>query len=463
VCNNHSNQLTYLCSVNNHSQSVSICSGEYNLINMKNLLKISGVILLLSLIHACEKMPESTGITTTNVTSISYTTATTGGDVNINGGAAIISRGVCWDRYADPTIDNSKTIEVGGEGTFTSQITLLSPNTLYYVRAYATNNSITEYGNQVSFTTSQDNVPFLETPEVILIDQESATIKVNITSDNGGAVTERGVCWGTSANPTLVNNKNNSGPGTGEFKSVLTGLTANTTYYVKAYATNSVGTAYSEEITFILLLNYPGQKVKDIDGNTYNSVNIGNQLWMVENLKTTQYNDGTPIPLVNNGLTWKNMTTPARCWYNNDEIKNKNTYGSLYNWFTVNTGKLCPTGWHVPSDSEWGTLELYTRMDPDVADLTGFRGTDQGDKLKNTSGWNAPDNGTNATGFSALPGGYINNSGEFVSLLINGNWWRSTGFYREYSYYRRLYYSESKVGRYDTSKVTGFSVRCLQD
>jgi uncharacterized protein (TIGR02145 family) len=327
---------------------------------MKTLLRISGVILLAFLIFSCEETVTPTLITTTDATEISYTTATTGGDVTNEGGVPIISRGVCWNISEDPTIDNSKTMESGGMGAFTSSITKLTPNTIYYVRAYATNIDATIYGNEVSFTT---------------------------------------------------------GPGT----------------------------------------------VNDIDGNTYNSVEIGNQVWMAQNLKTTKYNDGTPIPVINRGLNWKSMTTPAYYLYNDDATNKRNTYGALYNWYTVNTGKLCPKRWHVPTDSEWKVLEINIMMDLFEVENIGWRGTNQGDKLKNTNGWHLPDNGTNTTGFSALPGGSINNTGELVSVEINGNWWSSTELYEENAYYRTLYYNESKLARYNTYKVNGFSVRCIKD
>jgi hypothetical protein len=100
----------------------------------------------------------------------------------------------------------------------------------------------------------------------------------------------------------------------------------------------------------------PSNLVKDIDGNVYDTVTVGTQTWMVENLKTTRYNDGTAIPLVTKSVAWETLSTPGYCWYNNDESTYKAPYGALYNWYTVNTGKLCPTGWHVPGDSEWIVL-----------------------------------------------------------------------------------------------------------
>ena len=184
------------------------------------------------------------------MSEISFTTATSGGELTNEGGAPIVSRGVCWNTSADPTIDNSKTIESGGLGAFTSNITQLTPNTMYYVRAYGMNIAGIGYGNQVSFTTSQVAVPVLTTTTITSISQTTATSGGNISSDGGAPVTARGVCWSTSANPTIADSKTTDGTGTGVFTSSLTSLTNSTTYFVRAYATNSAGIAYGNEISF---------------------------------------------------------------------------------------------------------------------------------------------------------------------------------------------------------------------
>ena len=121
----------------------------------------------------------------------------------------------------------------------------------------------------------------------------------------------------------------------------------------------SNGQLASLSLQFNALLAQLGVVVQDIDGNNYLTVTIGTQIWMAENLRTTKYNDGTAIPLVTDNTTWANLTTPAYCWYNNDAKTNGSTYGALYNWYSVNTKKLCPTGWHVPNDTEWTTLTTY--------------------------------------------------------------------------------------------------------
>jgi uncharacterized protein (TIGR02145 family) len=309
----------------------------------------------------------------------------------------------------------------------------------------------------------ESSLPRITTTDVTIISYTSVTTGGIVTYDGGASIISRGVCWGTSENPTTTDNKTSDGTGTGTFTSSLDDLSGDNTYYAKAYATNIIGTAYGKEITINLLNINQELEVKDIEGNTYHSVKIGAQVWMGENLKTTMYNDGKSIPLVSDGLIWESLTTPAYCNYDNNSISNKAKYGSLYNWYTVNTGKLCPKNWHVPTDSEWKLMEIYLMMDLYEVENIGWRGTDQGDALKSDIGWHLPDNGTNKSGFSALPGGYINDYGEFGFLEINGNWWSSTELYEENAYYRRLYFNEGKVGRYNTYKTSGFSVRCIKN
>jgi hypothetical protein len=202
-------------------------------------------------------------LTTTAASSIASTTATSGGDITSDGGASVTVRGVCWSTSANPTTANSKTTDGGGIGTFTSSITGLSPGTLYYVRAYATNSAGTSYGTQISFTTTAA-LPTLTTTAVTPTIGGNASTGGNISSDGGSAVTARGVCWSTSASPTIANSKTTNGSGTGVYASAPSGLTLGTKYYLRAYATNGIGTAYGNEIVFFALAigdTYQGGKV----------------------------------------------------------------------------------------------------------------------------------------------------------------------------------------------------------
>ena len=218
--------------------------------------KIFLIILTVSILYSCRK-PTPPVITTTEVTEISYTTAMSGGNVTDIGGASVVTRGICWNTSGDATIDNSKTVEAGGIGTFTSNLTQLTPNTTYYAKAYAINSAGTGYGDEVSFTTLQVTVPVLTTEAITSITTTTAVSGGNITSDNGGSVTERGVCWSTETNPTITHSKTSDGSGTGAYISSLTGLSPGTNYYVRAYATNSAGTEYGTQLSFTTLADLP--------------------------------------------------------------------------------------------------------------------------------------------------------------------------------------------------------------
>ncbi len=200
--------------------------------------------------------PESPIVTTADVTDITQTTAVSGGNVTDDGGAAVTARGVCWSTSQNPTISDNHTSDGNGTGSFTSNLTNLTANTTYYVRAYATNENGTSYGEQKSFTTLQNiELPTVTTADVTDITQNTAVSGGNVTDDGGAAVTARGVCWSTSQNPTVSDNHTSDGNGTGSFTSNLTNLTANTTYYIRAYATNSEGTSYGEQKSFTTMQN----------------------------------------------------------------------------------------------------------------------------------------------------------------------------------------------------------------
>ncbi|MBQ2906436.1 MAG: carboxypeptidase regulatory-like domain-containing protein [Bacteroidales bacterium] len=198
--------------------------------------------------------PESPIVTTADVTDITQTTAVSGGNVTDDGGAAVTARGVCWSTSQNPTISDNHTSDGNGTGSFTSNLTNLTANTTYYVRAYATNENGTSYGEQKSFTTLQNiELPTVTTADVTDITQTTAVSGGNVTDDGGAAVTARGVCWSKDPNPTIDNSFISNGNGTGSFTIEISGLTSATTYYIRAYATNSEGTSYGEQKSFTTL------------------------------------------------------------------------------------------------------------------------------------------------------------------------------------------------------------------
>jgi uncharacterized protein (TIGR02145 family) len=199
----------------------------------------------------------------------------------------------------------------------------------------------------------------------------------------------------------------------------------------------------------------PPDPVTDIDGNKYKTVRIGTQIWMAENLKTTLFNDGSEILLVPNSSDWKKLTTPGYCWYNNDIASNKEIYGALYNGFAVTTGKLCPTGWHIPTNDEWQQL-----LDFSGDTVTG------GGKLKEagTTHWSSPNRGsTNSTGFAALPAGIRYFEGSFTAIFYFTGFWSSTDMGIDYESFLSLYFGDATVTINHVSKNHGLSVRCIKN
>jgi len=295
-------------------------------------------------------------------------------------------------------------------------------------------------------------LPVLTTAAVSGVTQTTAECGGTITSDGGAPVIARGVCWSTDSIPTIADSKTTDGSGMGSFTSSITGLTDSTAYYVRAYATNSVGTGYGSIRSFTTL---DSNTVIDIDGNVYQTITIGTQVWMAENLKVTHYRNGNAIPYVPDAGTWTNLTTGAYCNYNND-VNNVAVYGRLYNWYAVSDSRnIAPFGWHVPSDAEWDTLVVY---------LGGY--TVAGGKMKEAgfAHWNSPNTGaTNESGFSALPGGYRYSNGSYDYVGYGAILWSSTEYGSYSAWNRHLDCRSSGVGRVDSSMRSGFSVRCVRD
>ncbi len=396
-------------------------------------------------------------LTTAVATAITQTSATSGGNVTSDGGAAVTARGICFATTADPTLSNTVVTSGSGTGVFTSDLTGLTPGTMYHVRAYATNSSGTGYGNDITFTSGSVMMATVTTANITAIDLASANSGGDVTDAGGGTVTARGICFATTHNPTTANTVVTTGSGVGAFTSSLTGLAQGTQYFVRAYATNDAGTAYGNEVAF-------NTNVADIDGNSYKTVTIGTQIWMAENLKTTKFSNNTDVTLITDNATWIAATTAAYCWYDNTEATYKPLYGALYNWYAAHDELLCPTDWHVPAESEFSTLEIYLGMDPGVIPNWGPRGTDQGSQLKNTTGWATGENGTNTSGFSALPGGYrYNVDGTYNNVGVLTYFWGSDELDATRGWYRRLDGSLTTVDKGATEKPAGKYIRCVKD
>lgn len=390
-------------------------------------------------------------VITTVATQVTKNSAVTGGNITATGGATITQRGVCWSTSENPTITSNITSNGNGLGIFISSITGLMPVTKYFVRAYATNSAGTSYGAQIEFTTLQSE-PVVETQSVKLISQTSAEISCNISNNGGAEVTERGVCWSLNDNPTIVDSKTNNGTGTGNYTAQISNLTASSTYYVRAYSTNAIGTSYGSTM---IIRTFDGQ-ITDIDGNNYLTVKIGTQTWMAENLKTTKYRNGDIIGTTSPAdLFIKTEITPKYQWAYAGNEANVTTYGRLYTWYAATDSRqICPIGWHIPTYSEFTILTTYLGGE----NISGGKLKEAG-----TSHWVSPNVlATNSSGFTALPGGYRSDYGSFNMIGWEGHWWSST-IEREYANGFYIFNIDSFAAITIFNKSFGYSVRCVKD
>jgi uncharacterized protein (TIGR02145 family) len=356
----------------------------------------------------------------------------------------------------------------------------LTPATTYTYRVYSNNtvgNSLT-YSNELIITTSNViTLPALVTTAVSSISTTTAISGGNISSDGGAVITARGVCWSTNPNPTIaLITKTTDGTGIGPFTSNLTGLIANITYYIRAYATTSLGTGYGNEYTFTTSpqLFIQGPTITDIDGNNYPSITNCSQTWMQKNLNVSHYKNGDIIPQALNGTQWANLTTGAWCYYNYDST-NGPIYGKLYNWYAVAgiydaasaanpalRKKIAPIGWHVPTDAEWTILTDCLGGESVAGGKMKARGTIQ----EATGFWESPNtDATNSSGFNGLPGGLRKkiDSNTFLFVPYSGNWWSSTEFSITSVWYRKLDFNTGFSIADKHVKTSGCSVRCIKD
>lgn len=443
-------------------------------------LSLAAFISILIVIFSCNKPVELPTISTNDVSEITHTSAICGGNIIENGGDDIIDKGVVWSTFELPTYTNNDDLIsiVEGENEFICEITGLIPNTTYHIRAFATNSEGVGYGNQRTFTTYslEDLLPVLNIKDITDITHEQANSGGIVISDGGYSVTARGIVWNTEENPTFENNVGitEDGSGDGEFTSVLAPLNHSTTYYVKAYATNSFGTTYSNQLEFETPF-----ALFDIDGNNYQFIEVNGKRWMAENLKVTKYNNGSNVSTNLSNYDWNNNIDGAYSIYPYNSVDGINSseemlmiYGALYNWQAATNHKgLCPTGWRLPTDVEWQELEKYLGMDNTSVATTGWRGTNQGGKHKsiqtypdNHPRWLSPNtSASNSFGFNAIPSGFKHYEGDYQSFGENGLWWTLTTNENVSAYYRTIQYDRATIGRFYAWNNYGFSIRCVEN
>jgi uncharacterized protein (TIGR02145 family) len=314
-------------------------------------------------------------------------------------------------------------------------------------------------------------VPVLSTLPATFITRTSVCTGDAIISQGSDTILTDGICWGTKPDPNVESSLIS-------LNARLDDLSPNTTYYIRAFATNSAGTGYGNQVSFttkpanVSHLFNPDvtyDTVTDIDGNIYKTVEIGTQVWMAENLKTSRFNDGTEIPYINDPIF---NLEPGFCWYKKNESIFKDIYGGYYNWFAVNTGKLCPAGWHVPTDNEWKVLEEFIGISQADADMMGCRGTTQGLMIREPGTENWVDesiSASNASGFTGLPGG---SCGFFMEDFSCGGegiiamWWTDTELNTDpgsWGYMRWILWDGSCIQRSELEKKAAINVRCIKD
>lgn len=308
----------------------------------------------------------------------------------------------------------------------------------------------------------ESGIPSVATEQATLIGQGWAVLNAQVNPDNST------VTISFDYDTTTAYKHNITGyPGTlsGTVRTIITayptGLKPGTKYHFRVKAVNSTETKYGVDSTFtttnpaksIILFN-PGLtygSVTDADNNVYKTIVIGTQTWMAENLKTTRYNDGEAIQFLPDYGRWIDSSNFGYCWFNNDSV----VYGAIYNWGVVNSGKLCPAGWHVPSDGEWETLATTLGGDSVAGGILMESGNGH---------WITPNRSlTNETGFTALPGGYRNLSADYGDIKYYGYWWTATEYSAVYADCRLIYYGFKNLTSTNSKKMSGFSVRCVQD
>jgi hypothetical protein len=345
-------------------------------------------------------------VTTTAINSITSTTALGGGNVTVGGGATVSARGICWSSSANPVVTGPHTTDGTGTGVFTSSITGLTPNTVYYVRAYATNSSGTSYGAELNFTTSPGppGLASLTTTAVTSITNSGAVSGGTITGDGGASITSRGLCWGLTANPSITGTHTIDGTGTGTFISVLSGLNANTTYFIRAFATNSAGTTYGNELSFTTSPNsyvIPNLTTIAVTSITSNSASSGGNIIS---------DGGTTVTA--RGVCWSTTTNPVISGNHTTDGSGTGSFTSSITGLTANTNYFVRSYATNSVGTAYGNQISFTTSPPPVVDVyvTGF---------ENTSSLIAPKywkNGTATTLPTRTSGG-----GEGHSVFVSGN------------------------------------------
>ncbi|MES2848058.1 MAG: fibrobacter succinogenes major paralogous domain-containing protein [Bacteroidota bacterium] len=396
-------------------------------------------------------------VTTIQVNEIRSCRALFQASVTSNGGSPVTARGFVWGTSPHPTIANDKTIDQLEGFTWESRVYGLTASTQYYVRAYATNSDGTSYGVELTFTTSPVSIFVTTNQNVVNITDTTADAAGSIPYDSctAGLINKKGIVFDTLSNITFDDaHTTNEGPRPGLFTSHLTNLLPGKTYFFKAYCTTFSGDTFLGSIaSFTTASPVPDSLL----------IEICNKKWMKRNLGVVTYRNGDTIPQVTDATQWRLTAAGAWCYYNNDP-STEAVYGKLYNWNAVNDPRgLAPTGWHIPTNSEWFSMVACIDPSADTTCEACIHYSTAGPALKDTGTvhWQTS-TGTNSSGFTALGAGGRNSTGAFSGLKQFGEWWTSTtlsGFAKTHGVST---FSNSVIGAVQP-KNTGCSVRCVKD
>lgn len=322
-----------------------------------------------------------------------------------------------------------------------------------------------------------DSLPVVTTFAASNVTQTSATSGGKVLLNTGQQILACGICYSANSVPTPKDNITTDNVGTGEFSSFLTNLSAGTTYYVRAYATNANGTVYGRVLHIttapdntvpnpILNTALTYGSTTDIDGNVYQTISIGSQTWMAQNLQVTKFRNGDIIPTATDNFAWNTLTTPAQCTYNNDVISYSTAkFGRMYNYYCVADARnIAPIGWHIASDTEWKTLEDYVATNLGTSTSVAQALATQTDWAESTLTDVVGNLFTNnSSGFCALPAGLRGDYGDFNYMANYSGWWTSTSKDAYSAWFRSMNFYGKTVGRNVYGKYYGLSVRCVKD
>jgi len=391
----------------------------------RNLFVLTTVIIAFILMAvSCEKEPlyEPLQIETKAVTEITKFSALASGVITSKGSETILAKGICYSASTNsPDLSSNHLEAINDDLEFSILLENLDPDTKYYVRAYATNELETIYGQSVNFTTTEDPLQ-VETEAVTEITAFSALSSGIITNQGSETILAKGICYSaTNQSPDLEADHLEVISDSLEFSILLEDLDPNTKYYVRAYTTNDSETVYGQSVNFTT--EY--ETITDVEGNEYRITQIGDQVWTIDNLQVTHFNDGTPIQNWTENHYWDYEQNPpeepAYCWYDNDYEKYGKIYGALYNFHVASDPRIAPEGWRVPTYEDVKELEAYLGGDMVAGGKV---------KLPGTEFWSAPNTGaTNSSGFSAKGAGFRNNletAGQFNALNKISTFWTQT-------------------------------------